>query len=90
MFCAQLIFLEETVFVADELLERARTETHLFAEVVSKLAGSHSVKDWEAACRECVQHQLDFVRRDCDRLFKHGERVIRMTFSLTDEPRHGG
>jgi hypothetical protein len=31
---------------------------------------------------ECGQHQIDFVRRDCERLFKHGERMINATSNL--------
>ncbi|WP_284264557.1 hypothetical protein [Bradyrhizobium iriomotense] len=82
MFSAQRLFLDETVFVANELLDRTQTETHLFAEFISKLAGSHSVKDWKTLCAECGQHQLDFIRRDCDRIFRHGDRVIATTTGL--------
>jgi hypothetical protein len=89
MFGTQRLFLEEIVFAANELLERTGTETHLLAEFISKLAGSHSVKNWEAVYTECYQHQLDFIRRDCDRLFKHGERVIKATSSLISDPDHG-
>lgn len=84
LFRAQRIFLEEAVFMNDELLDRFRTETHLFAEYVSKLAGSHSVKDLRTMCQECGQHQLAFVRRDCERIFKHGERLIETTLKLID------
>ncbi|MBI5261309.1 MAG: hypothetical protein HY852_05755 [Bradyrhizobium sp.] len=84
LFGAQRIFLEEVVFMNDELLERFRTESHLFAEYISKLAGSHSVKDLRTMCQECGQHQLDFIRRDCERIFKHGERLIETTSKLVD------
>lgn len=85
MFGAQKLLLEEMVFVANELTERTRTETHLLAEFISKLAASHSVKDWRTMWRECGQHQLDFVRRDCDRLFKNGQRVLETMSSLIDQ-----
>ena len=84
LFGAQQIFLEELVFLGDEILDRFRTETHLFAEYISKLAGSHSVKDLKTMCQECGQHQLDFIRRDCERIFKHGERMIKTTSKLVD------
>ena len=88
---AQGLMFEEIVFVASELLDRTQTETHLFAEFVSKLAGSHSVKDWGAMYRDCSQHQLDVIRRDCDRYFRHGERVLAAAFSLlNDRPRLSG
>jgi len=81
-FGAQMVILEEMVFAANEMLDRARTETHLFSEFISKMAGSHSVKDLKTMCEECGQHQIDFVRRDCERLFRHGERMIETTSNL--------
>jgi hypothetical protein len=82
MFGAQKIILEEIVFAGKELLDRARTETHLLSELVSKMAGSHSVKDLKTMWQECGQHQIDFIRRDFERLFKHGERMIETTSKL--------
>jgi hypothetical protein len=79
---AQKVLLEELVFAGNELLERSRTETHLLSEFVSKMAGSHSVKDLKTMGQECAQHQLDFIRRDCERLFKHGERMLEATANL--------
>jgi hypothetical protein len=79
---AQKVLLEEIVFASNELLDRARTETHLLSEFVSKMAGSHSVKDLKTMFEECGQHQLDFVRRDSERLFKHGERVLETASNL--------
>jgi hypothetical protein len=32
--------------------------------------------------QECGQHQIDFVRRDSERVFKHGERMIEATSNL--------
>jgi len=82
MYGAQRIALEEVVFAGNELLDRARTETHLFSEFVSKMAGSHSVKDLKTMFEECGQHQIDFIRRDSDRLFKHGERMLETASKL--------
>ena len=82
MMGAQKLLFEEVVFASNEMLERARTETHLLSEFVSKMAGSHSVKDLKTMGQECAQHQLDFVRRDSERLFKHGERMLEATSSL--------
>lgn len=82
MMGAQKILFEEMVFFGDEMLERARTETHLFSEFVAKMAGAHSVKDVRTMCQECGQHQLDFIRRDTERLFRHGERMIAATSNL--------
>ena len=82
MFGAQKIILEEIVFAGNEMLDRARTETHLLSEFVSKMAESHSVKDLKTMWQECGQHQIDFIRRDCERLVKHGERMIEATSKL--------
>ena len=82
MFGAQRIMFEELVFFTDEVLERTRTEMHLFTEFVAKMAGAHSVKDVKTMCQECGQHQLDFLRRDSERLFRHGERMIATTSNL--------
>jgi hypothetical protein len=79
---AQRIMLEELVFLGDEILERTRTEMQLFTEFVTKMAGAHSVRDVRALCQECGQHQLDFLRRDTERLFKHGERMIATSSKL--------
>ena len=82
LLVAQKMIFEEFIFFTDEMMERARTETHLFTEFVAKMAGAHSVKDVKTMCQECGQHQLDFLRRDSERLFKHGERVIATTSKL--------
>jgi hypothetical protein len=79
---AQRLMFEEFVFYTDEMLERTRTEMKLFTEFAAKMAGAHSVKDVNTMCRECGQHQLDFLRRDSARLFKHGERIIATTSHL--------
>jgi hypothetical protein len=82
MLGAQKILFEEMVFFGDEMMERTRTEAHLLSEFVAKMAGAHSVKDVRTMYQECGQHQLDFMRRDTERLFRHGERMIAATSSL--------
>jgi hypothetical protein len=79
---AQKVMFEELVFASNEMLERARTETHLLSEFISKMAASHSVKDLKTMGQECAQHQIDFIRRDSERLFKHGERMLETTSKL--------
>jgi hypothetical protein len=86
-FRAQKAMLEEMVFASNEIFDRTRTETHLFSEFASKMAGSHSVKDLKTMWEECGQHQIDFIRRDSDRLFKHGERMVETASKLfSNEP----
>jgi hypothetical protein len=88
LFGAQRVMLEEIVFASDELMDRARTETHLFTEFVSKMAEAHSVNNIKTMYEECGQHQLDFIRRDCARLFKHSQRMIETTSSLLSDRLH--
>lgn len=82
MLGAQKMMFEEMVFLGDQMLERTRTEMHLFTEFLAKMAAAHSVKDIRTMCQECGQHQLDFYRRDSERLFKHGERMIAASSNL--------
>lgn len=82
MLGAQQMMFEELVFLGNEMLERARTEMLLFSEFAAKMAGAHSVKDVKTMYQECGRHQLDLVRRDSERLFKHGERMIAATSNL--------
>jgi hypothetical protein len=86
IFGAQKVMLEEIAFVSNEMFDRTRTEMHLFSEITSKIAGAHSVKDMKAMCEECRQHQIDFIRRDSERLFRHGERMVEATSKLLANP----
>lgn len=83
---AQRVALEEAVFATQEWIDRARTETHLLAEFTSKMAGAHSVNNFKTMFEECGQHQIDFIRRDCDRAFKHGRRMVDAVSSLFVRP----
>jgi hypothetical protein len=82
VLAAQGAIFEELLFICNEMLNRARTETHLFSEFVSKMAGAHSIKDLRTMYEECGRHQIDFIRRDCERYFKHGHRMIETTSNL--------
>ncbi len=82
----QRVALEEAAFAAQEWIDRARTETHLLAELTSKMAGAHSVNNVKTMFEECGQHQIDFIRRDCDRLFKHSRRMVDAMSSLFARP----
>jgi len=82
VFGAQKLMLEELVVTSNAMVERAQTEMHLFSELASKMSGAHSVKDIRTMYEECSKHQIELVRRDCDRLFRHGERLIEATSSL--------
>jgi len=82
IFGAQKLALEQWLFAGNEALDRAQNEMHLFSEFASKMAGAHSVKDIRTMYEECGKHQIEFVRRDCDRLFRHGENMIEAASKL--------
>ena len=82
MFGAQMMLLEEIVFASNEIVDRTRTETHLLSEFVSKVAGSHSVRDLRTMYEECSRHQIDFLRRESERLFRYAQRMLDAASSL--------
>jgi hypothetical protein len=82
VFGTQNMLLDELVFAGNEILDRTRTETHLFSEFISKMAESHSVKDLRTMFEECSRHQIDFLRRDSERLFRHGDRFLEAVSNL--------
>jgi hypothetical protein len=82
MFGAQKVLLDEMVFAGNEMFDRTRTEMHLLSEFASKVVGSHSVEGLKTMGMECAQHQIDFIRRDSERIFKQGERMIEATANL--------
>jgi hypothetical protein len=89
LFGVQRLVLDEMLFVCSDLLERATTEAHLFTEFVSKMAEAHSVNNVQTLWRECGRHQIDFMRRESERLIKHGERAVERAASLFDGRRQG-
>jgi hypothetical protein len=76
---ARNVLLDEMLFAGSEVFDRTIAETRIFNEFLSKLAEAHSVKDLGKMYQECTKHQLDFIRRDTERLLKHSERVIDNT-----------
>jgi hypothetical protein len=89
VFGAQRLMLDELVFVSSEMLDRTRTETHLFTEFASKLAQAHSINNIRTMWEECGRHHVDFLRRDAERLFKHGQRTIENMSKLFGSPPTG-
>jgi hypothetical protein len=75
-FNAQRLLGDEIRFASEEMLDRTQTETHLFNEFLSKMAEAHSVNDITTMYEVCSQHQLNFIRRDCERLLKHAQRSV--------------
>jgi hypothetical protein len=76
---ARRLIGDEIAFARDEILDRVQTETQLFNEFLSKMAEAHSVNDIRTMYEVCGQHQIDFMQRDCERLFRHARRSIEAT-----------
>ena len=74
---------DEILFVGNEFLDGAVAETRL-QQFRAKLAEAHSVKDIGTIYQECTKHQLEFIRRDTERLLKHSQRVIDNTAKLVE------
>jgi hypothetical protein len=72
----QKAFVTETMLSANEAMDRFRVEAHLANEFLSKMAGAHSVKDLGTIWEECGRHQIEFARRESDRFFGHGARLL--------------
>jgi hypothetical protein len=81
---ARNVFLDEMMFAGNEFLERAIEETRIYNELLSKLAEAHSVKDLRTMYQVCTKHQLEFIRRDTERLVKHSGRAIDNTSKLVE------
>jgi hypothetical protein len=82
LFGVQRLVLDEVLFISNEMVDRTITEMHLFTEFVSKMAEAHSVKNVRTLWEECGQHQIDFMRRESERLFKRGERAAERAAAL--------
>jgi len=82
MMGVQTALLQEMMFAGYEMFDHARTEMHLLAECSSKIASAHSVGDVRTMWAECSRHQLDYIRRDTDRLLRHGEQMIETATKL--------
>jgi hypothetical protein len=78
----QRTMFEEMMVSGGEAADRMRTEMQLLSELASKLAETHSVNNIQAMWQECSRHQIDFLRREAERLFRHGERWIESTAKL--------
>jgi hypothetical protein len=82
LFGVQKAMLEETMTASSEMFDRTRTEMHLLSELASKMVEAHSVSNFQTMGEECSRHQIDFLRRDSERIFRHGERLIEATAKL--------
>jgi hypothetical protein len=87
---ARDVLLDEILFVGKEFFERVVAETTISNAFLAKLAEAHSVRDYSAVYQECIKHQLEFIRRDMERVLKHSERAIDNTARLVETWRGNG
>lgn len=85
----QKAFMTEVMLSANEATERVRVETHLLNEFLSKMAGAHSVKDLATLWEECGRHQIEFARRESERFFGHGARLLDAAATVLKTPAPG-
>ncbi|MET0707071.1 MAG: hypothetical protein ABWY82_09545 [Tardiphaga sp.] len=83
---AQRAIVAELILSAAETSERFRTESHLWNELVSKIAEAQSVKDLANVWEECGRHQFDFARRETDRFFDHALYALEVATGLLKGP----
>lgn len=77
-------------FVGDEIVERIVADTSIFNELLAKLAQAHSIRDYGTVYQECTRHQLEFIRRDMERILKHSDRTMGNTAKLFETWRSNG
>lgn len=86
IFGAQKVILDEMVDLGNDALERSQAELSVANEFASKIAEAHSAKGLREVYDECGKHQVDFFRRDSERVFKHWQRFLDRTSKLLLNP----
>ena len=79
---AQKAMAAEAFLNVSETADRFRSEVHLWNEMLSKMAAAQSIRDLAVAWQECSRHQIDFARRETDRMLDHGVHAIDLVAGL--------
>jgi hypothetical protein len=82
MLAAQQAMFEEIIHTRDDAIEHAMVQARVSAELISKIAGAHSVKDVVNAWSECSQHQIDVLTQDSERAMGHVRNLVECSFAL--------
>lgn len=82
MLTAQQAMFEEMIHTRDDAIEHALAQARVSAELISKIAGAHSVKDMVCVWRECSQHQMDTLAQDTERTMGHVRNWVERSFAL--------
>lgn len=82
LFNVQKAVLEELIDVGNDGLERTSAEFSIANEFASKIAEAHSANGLKQVYEECGKHQVDFIRRDNERAFKHWQRFLDLTLKV--------
>jgi len=84
-FELQKAYLDEMAQASDEAMERLRSEMEIGAEFVARMACAHSVHEIASAFSDCGGHQADVLRRDSERMLRHGQRIYEQVSRLFAE-----
>ncbi|MBN8968828.1 MAG: hypothetical protein J0G95_10245 [Rhizobiales bacterium] len=90
MLAAQQAMFEEIVHTRDDAIEHAMVQARVSAELISKIAGAHSVKDVVNAWSECSQHQIDVLTQDSQRAMGHLRNLVECSFALAHAATRSG
>ncbi|MGO4714073.1 hypothetical protein [Bradyrhizobium sp. 2TAF24] len=81
-FELQKACLDEMAQAGDEALERLRSEMEIGAEFIARMACARSVHEIASAFSDCGGHQADVLRRDSERMLRHGQRICERASKL--------
>jgi hypothetical protein len=84
-FELQKAYLDEMAQASDEALERLRSEIEIGAEFIARMACAHSVHEIATAFSDCGGHRADILRRDSERMLRHGQRICERASKLFSE-----
>lgn len=82
VFELQKAYLDEMAQASDEALERLRSEIEIGAEFIARMACAHSVHEIASAFSDCGGHRADVLRRDSERMLRHGQRICERASKL--------
>lgn len=82
MLAAQQAMFEEMIHTRDDAIEHALVQARVSAELMSKIAGAHSMKDVVCVWRECSQHQMDVLVQDTERSMAHVRNWVERSFAI--------
>jgi len=78
----QRAVIEEMTQASTEMLERLHAELDIAAELIARVASSHSIHELSTAIGDCGQHQAEAFRIDSQLMMKHSQRLCERALLL--------